>query len=162
MSEVIDHKSFQEALSGLPVARQRQVGARFVEHVLDLAPDPRLRHALEQLDKTGVSAEELQDAWHSVHALYVESHPRSHFAMLDFRVQAMHFVTEACLVCLSPTWPEAKVQRVAEKAAMYCRMARTCANIEHEQEEPDLSATAVALGDETRAQYRIVNEFLAH
>jgi hypothetical protein len=45
---------------------------------------------------------------------------------------------------------------------MYCRMARTCANIEHEQEAPDLRATEVALGEEIVAEYRIANEFLAH
>ena len=43
---------------------------------------------------------------------------------------------------------------------MYCRMARTCANILHDQDQPDLQDTAKALQNEITAQYEIVNLFL--
>ena len=160
MSEVIGYKSFQDALSALPVSQQRQVGARFIEHVLDLTDEPRLRDAQLMAAKSGVTAEELVDAFHSVHAIYSKTHPRSDLSELDYTKQAVHFIAEACLVCLSPTYQEAKIQRIAEKAAMYCRMARTCASIMHDADHPTLGETEKALQGEINAQYRIINEFL--
>jgi hypothetical protein len=160
MSEVIGYKSFQDALSALPVSQQRQVGARFIEHVLDLTDEPRLRDAQLMAAKSGVSAEELVDAFHSVHAIYSKTHPRSDLSELDYTKQAVHFIAEACLVCLSPTYQEATIQRIAEKAALYCRMARTCASIMHDADQPELGESEKALQDEIKEQYRIVNDFL--
>jgi len=86
------------------------------------------------LEKPDLSAEELLDGYHSIHALYTQTHPRSGFSELDYRRQAEHFVTEACLVCLSPLYEETKVHHLAQKVAMYCCMARTCAGIKHDDE----------------------------
>ena len=160
MSEVKGHKSFQEALSGLTVAQQRQIGARFLAHVLDLTDEPRLKDAQQMAAKPGVTAEELVDAYHSVHAVYVQTHPRSDLSELDYTKQAVHFIAEACLMCLSPTYSEAKIHRIAEKAAMYCRMARTCASIKHDEDAPQMGDTEKAMQLEIEAQYRMVNEFL--
>jgi hypothetical protein len=160
MPAVQGNRSFQEALSGLTVTQQRQVGAQFIANVLDLALDARLRDAQQTAGKADVTAEELADAWHSVHAIYVTTHPRSDLSELNYAKQASHFVAEACLVCLSPTYPEAKQHRLAEKVAMYCRMARTCASIRHDQEAPELGTAEKAMQDEIQAQFRIVNEFL--
>lgn len=161
MSEVKDHRSFKEALSGLTVAQQRRVSAQFIGHVLDLSDEPRLKNAQQVAAKPGVTAEELVDAYHSVHAVYTQTHPRSDLSEMDYEKQAVHFIAEACLVCLSPTYPEATVQRIAEKVAMYCRMARTCAGIMHDQDLPELGATEKALHDEIKAQYAMVDEFLS-
>ena len=160
MKEIKDYKSFQNALSNLTVAEQRQIGARFIAHVLDLTDNPRLKDAQQTAAKPDLSAEELMDTYHRVHTIYVQTHPRSDLSEVDYTKQAVHFITEACLVCLSPTYPEAKIHRIAEKAAMYCRMARTCANILHDQDQPDLQDTAKALQNEITAQYEIVNQFL--
>jgi hypothetical protein len=160
MSEVIGHKSFQEVLSGLTVAQQRQLGSRFIANVLDLTDEPGLKNAQQMAAKPDVTAEQLVDAYHSVHAIYVQTHPRSDLSEMDYTKQAIHFIAEACLVCLSPTYPEAKLHRIAEKAAMYSRMARTCASIMHDADQPDLGETEKALQKEISAQYRIVNEFV--
>ena len=160
MSEVKGHKSFQKALSGLTVARQRQIGARFIAHVLDLTDEPRLKDAQQIAAKPGITAEELVDSYHSVHAIYIQTHPRSDLSELDYTKQAVHFIAEACLMCLSPTYSEAKIHRIAEKAAMYCRMARTCASIMHDEDQPDLGDTEKALQQEIETQYALVNEFL--
>ena len=162
MPEVKGHKSFREALAGLTVAQQRQVGARFVAHVLDLTDEPRLKNAQQIAAKSGVTAEELVDAYHSVHAIYTQTHPRSDLSELDYRKQAAHFIAEACLVCLAPTYPEAKIHRIAEKTAMYCRMAGTCASIRHDEDQPDLRDPEKALQKEIEAQYTVVNEFLSN
>ena len=160
MSEVKGHKSFQEVLSGLTVTQQRQIGARFIANVLDLADEPRLKGAQQIAAKSGVTAEELVDAYHAVHAIYTQTHPRSDLSELDYTKQAVHFIAESCLVCLSPIYQEAKIHRIAEKTAMYCRMARTCASIMHDEDQPDLGGTEKALQKEIQAQYTITNEFL--
>jgi len=160
MSEVKSHKTFQEVLSALPVAQQRQISARFIAHVLDLTDEPRLKNAQQVAAKPDVTAEELHDAYHSVHAIYTQTHPRSDLSELDYKKQAVHFIAEACLVSLSPTYPEAKISRIAEKTAMYCRMARTCASIRHDEEQPDLGETQKALQDEIKAQFAVANQFL--
>lgn len=160
MPEVKGYKPFQEALSALPVPQQRLVAAQFIDHVLDLTDEPRLRDAQVMAAKSGVTAEELVDAFHSVNAIYIQTHPRSDLSELDYTKQAVHFIAEACLVCLSPTYQEAKIQRIAEKTAMYCRMARTCASIMHDADQPELGETEKALQNEIKEQYRIVNDFL--
>jgi hypothetical protein len=160
MKEIKDYKSFQAALSDLSVSDQRQISARFIAHVLDLTENPRLKDAQQTAMKPDLSAEELMDTYHRVHTIYVQTHPRSDLSEVDYTKQAVHFITEACLVCLSPTYPEAKIHHIAEKAAMYCRMARTCANILHDEDQPNLENTAKALQKEIEVQYQLVNQFL--
>jgi hypothetical protein len=160
MPEVKGNKSFQEALSGLTVSQQRQLGARFVANVLDLTDEPILKQARETAANPQATAEELVDSFHAVHAIYTRTHPRSDLSELNYAKQAVHFVAEACLLCLSPTYPEASVHRIAEKAAMYCRMARTCASIKHDEDVPQLGETERAMRQEIETQYGIVNEFL--
>jgi hypothetical protein len=41
-------------------------------------------------------------------------------------------------------------------------MARTCASIMHDEDQPDLGETERALQKEIKAQYTIVNEFLSN
>jgi GTP1/Obg family GTP-binding protein len=147
-------------MSALSVAQQRQLGARFIAHVLDLTDDRRLHEIQETLAKPDLSAETLLDTYHRVHAIYVQTHPRSDLSEVDYTKQAVHFITEAYLICLSPTYSESKVHRIAEKAAMYCRMARTCANIQHDVDMPELNDTAKALQQEIEAQYATLSEFL--
>ena len=161
MIQIDNRQAFLQALEDLPAKKQRQVGARFIGNVLDLASEPQFRNVLSLLEKPDLSAEELLDGYHSIHALYTQTHPRSDLSELDYRKQAAHFIAEACLVCLAPTYPEAKIHRIAEKTAMYCRMARTCASIMHDEDQPDLQDTETALRKEIEAQYSVVNEFLS-
>ncbi len=160
MNKIQNFAAFQEAMSALSVAQQRQLGARFIAHVLDLTDDRRLHEIQEILAKPELSAEALLDAYHRVHAIYVQTHPRSDLSEVDYTKQAVHFITEAYLICLSPTYSEVKVHRIAEKAAMYCRMARTCANIQHDVDMPELNDTAKALQQEIEMQYATLSEFL--
>ena len=159
MSQVTDQKSFQLALAALSLAEQRQIGARFIEHVLDLSREPRFDSAIRTAGKPDVSPEELDAAYPSVHALYVQTHPRSDLSTLDYHQQAVHFIAEACLMCLASA-SVGKPPHLAEKVAMYCRMARVCANIPHEQEYPSFEQAEQAMHAETRAQYGIVEEHL--
>lgn len=79
---------------------------------------------------------------------------------LDYAKQAEHFIAEACLVCLSPVYEETKIHHLAQKAAMYCCMARTCAGIKHDEELPSLALSQDMLAKEIQDQYRLLSEFL--
>jgi hypothetical protein len=161
MTQINSHQAFQQCLADLPVKTQRQVGALFIRNVLDLTSDPRFRDVLTLLEKPTLTAEELVDGYHSMHALYVQTHPRSDLSRLDYARQAEHFVAEACLICLSPVYEEAKVHHLAEKAAMYCRMARTCAGITHDEEAPQLAHSQEMLAKEIQDQYRLLSDYLS-
>lgn len=160
MPQIDNNLAFQQALADLPVKKQRQVGAKFIGNVLNLTAEPRFRDVLALLEKPEQSAEELLDGFHSIHALYVQTHPRSDLSQLDYARQAEHFIAEACLVCLSPVYEEAKVHHLAQKAAMYCCMARTCAGIKHDEEAPQLSQSEAMLSKEIQDQYRLLSDFL--
>lgn len=161
MTKVNSQQAFQQTLAALPVKKQRQVGAKFIGNVLDLTPDPRFRDALTLLEKPDPTAEELLGGYHSIHALYVHTHPRSDLSQLDYAQQAEHFIAEACLICLSPVYEEAKIHHLAQKAAMCCCMARTCAGIKHDEEFPNLAHSQAMLAKEMQDQYRLLSEFLA-
>ena len=77
MSEIDSNQAFQQALADLPVKQQRQVGAKFIGNVLDSTAEPRFRDVLALLEKPELSAQELVDGYHSIHAIYVATHPRS-------------------------------------------------------------------------------------
>ena len=160
MPKITTNEAFKEALSSLSLAQQRQVGARFIANVLDLTDGSCTRHAQSVAEKSDLTAEELENAYHAVHSVYVATHPQSGFSELDFRKQAAHFVAEACMVCLAPTYHEVHTHYLAEKVAMYCRMARTCASIQHEEEYPKLANAEESLKKEMQAQYQILSEFL--
>ena len=51
-----------------------------------------------------------------------------------------HFVAEACEVCAAPVYEEVTKVHIAQKVAMYCRMARTCASMHRDEDAPDFSA----------------------
>jgi hypothetical protein len=102
----------------------------------------------------------LEAAYRAVHAVYVSTHPASDLSALDFRQQAAHFVAEACMVCLAPSYEGERAHHLAEKVANYCRMARICSNIPHEGEYPKLLDAETALKNEMDAQYGILTDYL--
>lgn len=161
MQTISNDKAFREALSALPLMQQRRLSAGFIENVADLTDGECVGYVREIMKKPAVTAEDLCDAYQAVHAIYVATHPRSGFHKLDFQKQAAHFVAEACLVCLAPTYDEIMTHHLADKAAMYCRMARTCATLPHEDESPSFAGAEQAMKQEMQAQYRILSDFLA-
>jgi len=159
MPKISTNEDFKKALSSLSLAQQRQVSARFVANVLDLTNDPEVKSGQEIAEKAGATAEELSNAYHSVHAVYLATHPRSWFTELDYAKQAAHFVAEACMVCLSPTYHDLH-HHVADRVAMYCQMARTCSAIQHEGEYPKFAGVEEAVKKLVDSQYRILSEYL--
>jgi hypothetical protein len=160
MSKIATNESFQEALSSLSLQQQRVVGARFIKNVLDLTKDNNLKRAQSMASNSEATAEDLLEAYHLAHTSYVKTNPRSGLNLLDWKKQAEHFVAEACLTCLAPTYQEASTHHLAQKVSMYCNMARTCASINHDANYPTFENTEEVLKKEVDDQYRIVNEFL--
>lgn len=160
MSKITTNESFQEALASLSLKQQRLVAARFIKNVLDLTKDKNIIHAQSIAATSDAKAENLSDAYHSVHTSYVKTNPRSDMHALVWEKQAEHFIAEACMTCLAPTYAEASAHHLAQRVSMYCLMARTCASINHESNYPTFETSEEVVKKEINEQYRIVNEFL--
>ena len=161
MTKITTNEAFKESLSSLTLDQQRAVSARFIENVLDLAHESCIKQAPAILRKIDdISPEELENAYHSAHSVYLQTSPRSHFSLLDYKRQAEHFVAEACMHCLAPTYYEAKKHHLAERVSMYCLMARTCASIDHEGNYPKFTDTEDLVKKEVNAQYEILGKYL--
>jgi|GEM_PF-1211870 len=160
MVKIESNKTFAEALASLSLPQQRQVGAKFVSHVIDLTDGKCAPHARLVAEKDNPTAEELEAAYREVHAIYVSTSPYSGFTAIDYAMQAAHFVAEACMVCLSPTFGDFSEHHLAEKVAGYCRMARLCASVPHEDDDPKLDAAERSLKGEINAQFQILTEYM--
>jgi hypothetical protein len=161
VDKVTNNEGFKQALLSLPLTQQRQIGAKFIVNVLDLTDGMCARHIQDIADRSDLTVEELENAYRSVHSVYVVTHPRSDLSELDYGKQAAHFVAEACMACLAPTYEEYRTHHLAEKVAGYCQMARICSSIRHDAEHPSFKEAEAALQRELDTQYRIVNEYLA-
>lgn len=162
MSKITTNEGFIDALSSLSLQQQRLVGAGFIKNVLDLTDDKHIIHAQSIAATSDAKAEDLLDAYHSVHTSYVQTNPRSDMHALVWEKQAEHFIAEACMNCLAPAYPEASKHHLAQRVSMYCLMARTCASINHEGDYPTFETSEEIMKREVNEQYRIVNEFLGN
>ncbi|RKZ91036.1 MAG: hypothetical protein DRQ43_10570 [Gammaproteobacteria bacterium] len=160
MSVVKTNKEFVKTLASLSLAEQRYLGAQFIFSVLDIIDEPRLKNIMNSINKKGNSAEELHSAYKLAHSFYIETHPHSGFEELDFKRQAIHMVAEACVNCLAPIYQEVTTLHLAQKTAMYCRMAITCWNIPHDQEFPSFSQAEIEVKNITQIQYTLVNDYI--
>ncbi len=160
MSKITTNEGFMDALASLSLQQQRLVGAYFIKNVLDLTKDSHIIHAQSIAATIDAKAEDLLDAYHSVHTSYVKTNPRSDMHALVWEKQAEHFVAEACMTCLAPAYPEASTHHLAQRVSMYCLMARTCSSINHEGNYPTFETSEEVTKGEMNEQYRIVNEFL--
>ena len=138
---------FKAVLSDLPRAAQRELGARFAEHVLALSSDTRLKNAVGVAKRNDISEDEYTTAMHAAKAASVDSYTQCGHEC-DWNKQAGHFVAEAVLACFRPDEPGGNS---AWDAAMHARMASTCASI--------ASGHGTA-NDETAEQYRMLAEFM--
>jgi hypothetical protein len=80
------------------VKKQRQIGAKFIDNVLDLTTDSRFRGVLALFEKPAPSEEEILDGFYSIHALYVQTYPRSGLSQLDVTTGGYRYEHRA-IVC---------------------------------------------------------------
>jgi hypothetical protein len=155
-----NNKTFKEALSSLPVPQQRRVASRFIEKVLDLADERCLDNVVKLFSNQDISAQDLEASYRRARSIYVDTHPHSDLSELNFLQQAKHFVAEACMTCVAPVYEEAMVCHLAQKVAMYCRMARAYANMDHDEDSPDFSKAEESTKKSIEEQYAILQAFL--
>ena len=160
MPKISNSDECRKAYSSLSLTQQRRLGARFVANVLDLTDDPQVKNGQEIAEKVGVTADDLNDAYDRVRAVYLSTHPRSGCTELDYKQQAAHFVAEACMICLSPTYPEQHTSHVVDRVAMYCQMARHFSAIQLVGGYPKFEGVEEAVKKEVDSQYQLLSDYL--
>jgi hypothetical protein len=138
---------FKTALHALDPVQQRRLAARFVQRVLDLCGDVRVRASVEAALHEDLPEAEREVLCQAAKAARVESFTQcGHKA--DWSAQAGHFVATAALNCVQAPTTGADI---AWDAAMHARMARTCESV------------AKGVGTATReaeAQYAMLDELM--
>ena len=160
MPKISSNESFRKALTFLSHKQQRLLGACFIKNVLDLTTNKQIIQAQTVAASSDATTDEIQQAYHSAHSSYIESHPHSGLDALDWAKQAEYFIAKACMTCLDPACQEGPSHHLAQRVSMYCMMARTCANINHDGDYPTFDNTEEVTKKEVDDQYRIVNDFL--
>ncbi|MGF1548683.1 MAG: hypothetical protein ACFCUG_15305 [Thiotrichales bacterium] len=148
MKPITSDIELKNGLNALPLAAQRKLGARFVESVLSIADDDRVRRAVAVAKDGSATDEELGAASKNAKAASIDYHTRCGYEG-DWKEQAGYFVAKAAAACVMPE-ERARNVHLAWEAAMACRMARTCLVI--------VSGEAAA-HDESARQYQTFNEF---
>jgi hypothetical protein len=143
MSAISNERVFRAQLEKLDAVRQREVGAKFVNHVLDLSKDERIQRVLAVAANTKAGKDELNVAAATSRQASVEGSTRCG-AEGDWSDQASYFVARAAAALLA-------AKPSALQAAMNSRMARTSASIHDEVDGGH---------DETAVQYRLLTEYL--
>lgn len=152
MANITDETSFKQALTALPLTKQRQLGALFIRRVLDLAPDTRLNAALACASSSAPSETELLDAYRSAKSIAVETYAACG-QEADWHTMAAHHVACGISAIVSPT--SAIVEGVdipAYSAATSARMALLSKDVAEDKEH---------VTTENEEQYKIAEEFLS-
>lgn len=145
MSTINSDTRFREALEALPLERQREIASRLVKNVLSLSDDPRLGAVVEAAAHGG----DLDTAFKTAKRVSLDAHARCGTEG-DWNDQAGYFVARGAQAAVEPVVRTAG-KNLAWKAAMQCRMARTCLAAELDEDSHDM---------ETGAQYQLLSDFL--
>ena len=148
MSTITNDSDFRNALDALPIAQQRVVGALFVENVLDLSDDQRVKQALESAKDADIAEDAMSLVRRNAKAASLEAHTRCG-SDGEWTDQAGYFVARAAEACVDSNVREGKGP--AWKAAMSARMARTCLAADSDEDSHD---------SESQAQYNILTTYL--
>lgn len=124
-SSITTDKAFKQALSPLSLTQQREVGALFVESVLTLCDDDRVKQALIAAKNPNIQVYELAATYKAAKAASIERFTQCG-KNAEWLEQAAHFVAAASVTCVTPAEQLAETDNLAWNAAMQSRMARTC------------------------------------
>jgi hypothetical protein len=150
MSSITNETEFKNALDQLTLAQQRRIGALFVENVLTLCDDYRVKNALNATKTTEITPDELAAACRAAKTASIESFTQCG-KDVDWLGQAGHFVAAASVACVTPANQIKPTDNIAWTAAMHGRMARMCETI---------AAGKGSENQETQQQYQILVRFL--
>ena len=145
MPAISNDSELRQLIDSLGFEDQRALGMKFVQSVIDLTPDPRLKKALETALAPGVTDPEVEEAYKTAKATSTATYTACG-RDTDWMAQAEHFVAAALQAALAPADQLPGRSTAAWKAAMQARMARNCAMIETGQASAD---------SESQRQYKI-------
>jgi len=145
MSTISNDTEFRQALDALSLEQQRTVASRFVQNVLSLSGDSRLHQVIDAVEV----GTDLATAFKSAKRVSLEAHARCG-SEGDWNEQAGYFVARAAQAAVEPQVRTAG-KNPAWKAAMQCRMARTCLASDSDEDTHDL---------ETGAQHQLLTDYL--
>ena len=161
MPTITNMQEFKAALESLSDEQQRVLGARFISEVLDLSDDVRLREILAVAKQAQASVEDLLDAYSRARSIAVDLSFHGELELINFKKQAAQYVAKACVACLVPMPATVKQRFRAWNVAHYCREARMCADLAHEQDTEILAKVEKNLKKTIARQYALTSEFLA-
>ena len=134
MTQITNDTEFKKALNDLDTAQKRSVAAMFVEHVLPLSNDDRLKHVVKVASNSNASKDELSNALKSARAATFDSHARCGYEG-NWTDQAGYFVARAAVAAVTPE-AQSKAGGPAWQAAMSSRMAQTSMLIDCDDATP--------------------------
>jgi hypothetical protein len=149
MSSIANDTEMREAIAALALPAQRVLAARFVDHVLALSKDARLKRVLDTAADADAGDEALAGAYRTAKAAALDAHARCG-ADGEWIDQAGYFVARAAEATVAPQ-VRSHSRGPAWQAAMSARMARTCLSSSTEEDTHD---------QESQAQYRILADYL--
>ena len=76
MNQITNDAEFKQALQDLDTTQHRAVAARFIEHVLPLSDDDRIKRAVKTAADESTSEGEISDALKSARAAIMDSSTR--------------------------------------------------------------------------------------
>ncbi len=151
MSKINNDTELKQALQNLDAAQQRNVAALFVEHVLSLSDDDRIKRAVKVAGDNSASDGEIADALKSARAAIIDSSTRCG-AEGNWTDQAGYFVARAAVAALTPL-AQSTSAGPAWQAAMSSRMAKTSILIDDDSDE-------VSSHSENEWQYETLSNYL--
>lgn len=149
MTSINNDNEFRKILEGLEYRKQRELAGMFVESVIALSTDDRIKRVVKVARDKEATADELLTTLKSAKAATFDCHTRCG-AEGDWKEQAGYFVARAAMAAVTPEG-QCKVGGPAWQAAMSSRMARTSMAID---------AGSVSPGDESELQYGILLDYL--
>ncbi len=149
MTKINNETQFKTAIHALDSDAQRELAARFTEHVLDLTDDGRIANGVGVASNPQATDGELAASFKIIKAATIESHTRCGTEG-DWQAQAAYFVARACEAALMPAGY--KKSGPAIQAATSACMARTAFSIDSDEDE---------VFSERQAQYQILSNFLS-
>lgn len=148
-NDIKNDQQFRAILTQLNAADQREVGALFVDSVINLSDDERVKRAILTAHDKDASADALLSVFKAAKRAMIDSRPRTHTDS-DWQAQASHFVAKAATAVVAPEG-QCTAADPLWQTVQCSRMARNCALIFADDD---------TINPEIAHQYHILSKFL--
>ena len=154
MPKISNEREFREAIDSLSSVEERTVSALFLQNLLDVTTDARIRKVISVALDREAGEKEREDAYNTARSIAAETF--THLGEeLDPDRQALHFLATAATYCLLPDRlrPSYCRKRAPWAIALHTRMARCWSQMAQGREQEEMR--------EDEDQYKILAAFLA-